>query len=139
MSGGRGADFRAVDAPPEVLVATIERHIKTGLEPVRHTVGPLGNLIECFIGAHAAGAAERVVVAVERQDTETARREFEKALEVNPDDLNSLLDLGILYQKTGDNKQALHYLQLFLSKVPRGQFADQIPAVREAIQELKSP
>ena len=79
------------------------------------------------------------LVAVERQDTETARREFEKALEVNPDDLNSLLDLGILYQKTGDNKQALHYLQLFLSKVPRGQFADQIPAVREAIQELKSP
>jgi choline-sulfatase len=77
------------------------------------------------------------LVAVQREDTETARREFEKALEVNPDDLNSILDLGILYQKTGDKKQALHYLQLFLSKVPRGQFADQTQAVREAVRELK--
>jgi choline-sulfatase len=79
------------------------------------------------------------LVAVEREDTETARREFEKALEINPDDLNSLLDLGILYQKTANTEQALHYLQMFLSKAPRGQFADQIPAVREAIQELKRP
>jgi tetratricopeptide (TPR) repeat protein len=77
------------------------------------------------------------LVAVKREDAETARREFEKALEVNPDDLNSLLDLGILYQKTGNKKQALYYLQLFLSKAPRGHFADQIPAVREAIRELK--
>jgi tetratricopeptide (TPR) repeat protein len=77
------------------------------------------------------------LVAVQREDTGSARREFEKALEVNPDDLNSLLDLGILYQKTANKEQALHYLQLFLSKVPRGQFTDQIPAVREAIQELR--
>jgi choline-sulfatase len=77
------------------------------------------------------------LVAVQREDTETARREFEKALEVNPNELNSLLDLGILYQKTGNKEQALHYLQLFLSKAPRGQFADQILAVREAIQELR--
>ena len=77
------------------------------------------------------------LVAIQREDTETARREFEKALDVNPNDLNSLLDLGILYQKTGNKGQALRYLQLFLSKVPRGQFTDQILAVREAIQELK--
>ena len=75
-------------------------------------------------------------MAIGRRDTETARREFEKAIEVNPNDVKSLLDLGILYQKTGNREQSLHYLQLFMSKVPRGQFTDQLQAVREAIQEL---
>jgi choline-sulfatase len=77
------------------------------------------------------------LVAIERRDTETARREFEKAVEVNPNEVKSLLDLGILYQHTGDREQSLHYLQLFMSKVPRGQYTDQLPAVREAIRELK--
>jgi tetratricopeptide (TPR) repeat protein len=78
------------------------------------------------------------LVAIERRDTETARREFEKAVEVNPNEVKSLLDLGILYQHTGNREQSLHYLQLFMSKVPRGQFTDQLPVVREAIQELKN-
>jgi choline-sulfatase len=77
------------------------------------------------------------LVAIERGDTDTARRAFEKAVEVNPGEVKSLLDLGILYQKTGNKEQALRYLQLFLSKVPRGQLADQVQAVREAIQELR--
>jgi len=78
------------------------------------------------------------LVAIQRRDTETARREFEKALEVNPDEVKSLLDLGILYQNTGNREQALHYLQRFIDKVPPGQFAHQLPAVREAIQKLKA-
>jgi arylsulfatase A-like enzyme/Flp pilus assembly protein TadD len=77
------------------------------------------------------------LVAIQRGNIENARREFEKAVEVNPDEVKSLLDLGILYQKTGNREQALHYLQLFIKKVPRGQFADQLPAVREAIQVLR--
>jgi arylsulfatase A-like enzyme/Flp pilus assembly protein TadD len=77
------------------------------------------------------------LVAAARKDMETARREFEKAVEVNPDEAKALLDLGILYQNMGNREQALHYLQLFLSKAPKGQFAEQLPAVREAIQELK--
>ena len=62
-----------------------------------------------------------------------------RAIEVNPDEVKSLLDLGILYQyqQMGNRQKALHYLQLFISKVPRGQFTVQLPAVREAIQELR--
>jgi arylsulfatase A-like enzyme/Flp pilus assembly protein TadD len=78
------------------------------------------------------------LLAVERKDTETARREFEKALEVNPQEVRALLDLGILYQQTGNREQALHYLQAFLDKAPRGEFSDQIPEVRDAIQDLKA-
>jgi arylsulfatase A-like enzyme/Flp pilus assembly protein TadD len=77
------------------------------------------------------------LIAAQRGDAETARREFEKAVAVNPNDVKSLLDLGILYQNTGNKEQALHYLQTFLSKVPPGQFTDQLPAVREAINDLK--
>ena len=35
------------------------------------------------------------LVAVQRGDAETARRQFEKAIEVNPNEVKSLLDLGI--------------------------------------------
>ena len=77
------------------------------------------------------------LVAAQRKDMETARREFERAVEVNPDEVKSLLDLGILYQQTGDRERSLRYLQMFVAKAPRGQFADQLQAAREAIQELK--
>jgi len=76
------------------------------------------------------------LVAVQRGDAEGARRAFEKALAVNPGELKSLLDLGILYQQTGNRERALHYLRLFVAKVPPGQFTNQLPAIREAIQEL---
>jgi tetratricopeptide (TPR) repeat protein len=77
------------------------------------------------------------LVAIARRDADTARREFEKAIEVDPNEVKSLLDLGILYQNTGNSALSLRYLRLFLSKVPRGQFTDQLPAVREAIRELE--
>ena len=78
------------------------------------------------------------LMAVQRGDAETARRQFEQAIEVNPNEVKSLLDLGILYQQTGRPQQALHYLELFVSKAPKGQFAQQLPAVRETIQELRA-
>jgi tetratricopeptide (TPR) repeat protein len=78
------------------------------------------------------------LAAAQRGDAETARREFERALEINPDEVKSLLDLGILHQRLGNREQSLRYLQQFVDKVPKGQFTDQLPAVREAIQELRS-
>jgi len=88
---------------------------------------------------HYAAAYDGLgLLAVQRKDPETARRQFEKALEVDPDDVKAMLDLGILYQQTGNDAQALHYLQSFLDKVPPGQFSDQVPDVREAVKELKA-
>ena len=74
------------------------------------------------------------LMAVQRNNMEAARQDFEKTLNINPDDPQALLDLGILYQKTDNKPQAVHYLQLFLEKAPRHQFGDKFPAVREAIQ-----
>jgi tetratricopeptide (TPR) repeat protein len=77
------------------------------------------------------------LVAIQRGDIEAARRGFEKALDVNPNEVKALLDLGILHQQTGNNEQALHYLELFINKAPAGQFTAQLSAVRQVIQELR--
>jgi hypothetical protein len=51
--------------------------------------------------------------------------------------VKSLLDLGIFYQNIGDRKQSLHYLRLFLDRAPPGQFAEQVPEVRQKVRELQ--
>jgi choline-sulfatase len=87
--------------------------------------------------AYAAAFNGLGLVAVQRGDAETARRNFEKALAANPEEPEPMLNLGVLYKETGNKEQALHYLQMFLSKAPPDQYGEQIPAVREAIQELR--
>jgi protein O-mannosyl-transferase len=87
---------------------------------------------------HYAAAYDGLgLLAVTRKNLGDARRQFEKALEVNPDDPEGLLNLGILYQQTGHNQQALHYLQLFLKKAPQDQYRDQIANVRQAVREMR--
>jgi choline-sulfatase len=78
------------------------------------------------------------LLATQRRDANTARREFEKALEVDPEDLRAMLNLGILYQQLGEREQALHFLEGFLKRAPTAEFGDQIPEVRNAVAELKS-
>lgn len=77
------------------------------------------------------------LVAIRRGDGDTARQNFQKAIDLDPEQVEPLLNLGLLYQKTGDKEQALHYYQLFLQKAPREDYGHLLPQVREAIQELR--
>jgi choline-sulfatase len=77
------------------------------------------------------------LIAVTRGDAESARRDFLKAIEVDPADLEPVLNLGVLYQKTGNSQQALHYLELFVQKAPPQQYGALLPKVRAAIQEMR--
>jgi tetratricopeptide (TPR) repeat protein len=77
------------------------------------------------------------LVAVERNDAEGARRNFERAIETGPDEVEPLLNLGILYQKAGNKELAVHYFELFLKKASREDYGELIPKVREQIQELR--
>lgn len=77
------------------------------------------------------------LVAIQRDDADSARRDFEKALEVSPDEVEPLLNLGVLYQKAGNKEQAIRYFELFLKRAPREDYAPLLPKVREAIQELR--
>ncbi|HEV2494312.1 MAG TPA: tetratricopeptide repeat protein [Terriglobia bacterium] len=77
------------------------------------------------------------LVAIQRGDASTARQDLERAIAVGPDEVEPLLNLGVLYQKTGNKEQALRYLTLFLEKAPRDQYGKMFPDVRAAIQELR--
>ncbi|HKS94515.1 MAG TPA: tetratricopeptide repeat protein, partial [Terriglobia bacterium] len=77
------------------------------------------------------------LVAIQRGDASTARQDFERAIAVGPGEVEPLLNLGVLYQKTGNKEEALHYLTLFLEKAPRDQYGKMFPDVRAAIHELR--
>jgi len=62
------------------------------------------------------------LVAIRRGDARSALQHFQKAVETGPDEVEPLLNLGLLYQKTGNREQALHYFTAFLEKAPREQY-----------------
>jgi len=78
------------------------------------------------------------LVAIRRDDAEGALRNFQKAIETGPDEVEPLLNLGLLYQQTGDKQQAVHYFEMFITKATGSDYAQLIPKVRGAIQQLRS-
>ena len=78
------------------------------------------------------------LVAIQRGDAAGALRNFQKAIALDPTEVEPLLNLGLLYQKTGNRQQALRYYQEFLAKASPKEYAQLIPQVREAIQELRA-
>jgi choline-sulfatase len=86
---------------------------------------------------HSAAYNGLGLVAIQRGDGDAARVNFEKAIEYGPEEVEPLLNLGLLYQKAGDRAHALRYFQLFLEKAPRESYGHLLPEVREAINELR--
>jgi arylsulfatase A-like enzyme/Tfp pilus assembly protein PilF len=78
------------------------------------------------------------LIAIRSGDAESARRSFEKAIELGTEDMEPLFNLGLLYQQAGNKELALRYFQMFLQKASPQQYADLIPQVREAVRELRS-
>ncbi len=77
------------------------------------------------------------LVAIQRGDGDAAQRDFEKAIELDSNEVEPLLNLGILYDKAGDKPLALRYYQQFLAKASPKDYAALIPQVRAAVQDLK--
>jgi choline-sulfatase len=77
------------------------------------------------------------LVAIQRGDASTAAENFKRAVDMDPTDMESLFNLGVLYQKLGDREKAIHYLSAFVERAPRSQYAQQIQDVKEAIADLK--
>jgi arylsulfatase A-like enzyme/Tfp pilus assembly protein PilF len=78
------------------------------------------------------------LVAIERGDGDTARVNFDKALELDPDQYEAMLNLGVLFQRAGQKELALRYLRMFSEKAPREDYSHLLPEVRAAIQELRA-
>lgn len=78
------------------------------------------------------------LVAIQRGDSDAAQHDFEKAAELDPSEVEPLLNLGVLFDKAGNKPQALHYYQQFLAKASPKDYAALIPKVRAAVQDLRS-
>jgi len=78
------------------------------------------------------------LVAIQHGDSDAAQRNFEKATELDPNEAEPLLNLGVLFDKAGNKAQALHYYQQFLEKASPRDYGELIPKVRAAVQDLKS-
>jgi Flp pilus assembly protein TadD len=78
------------------------------------------------------------LMAIKHGDREAACRDFEKAFELDPSDLEPLLNLGVFCETAGDKSMALYYYQESLNKASPKDYGDLIPKVRSAVQELKS-
>jgi arylsulfatase A-like enzyme/cytochrome c-type biogenesis protein CcmH/NrfG len=77
------------------------------------------------------------LVAVAHGDARTAQQDFLRAIALDSADLEPVFNLGVIYQKTGDRQQALHYLTLFVEKASPQQYGALLPNVRAAIREMK--
>ncbi len=77
-------------------------------------------------------------MAVQRGDGDSARANFEKAVEYDPDAVEPLLNLGVLFDKADNKPLALRYYQQFLEKASPKDYGALIPKVRAAVQDLKS-
>ena len=78
------------------------------------------------------------LIAVRRGDATAARQDFEQAMSADSDEVEPLLNLGLLYKRTGDNQQAVRYFEMFLAKAPKAQYGTMFPEVREAIHECRA-
>jgi len=59
-------------------------------------------------------------------------------MSADSDEVEPLLNLGLLYKRTGDNQQAVRYFEMFLAKAPKAQYGTMFPEVREAIHECRA-
>jgi tetratricopeptide (TPR) repeat protein len=78
------------------------------------------------------------LVAIQRGDSDGAQRNFEKAAELDANEVEPLLNLGVLFDKAGNKPLALRYYQQFLQKASPKDYGALIPKVRAAVQDLKS-
>ncbi len=77
------------------------------------------------------------VIAIQKQDTETARGYFEKAVQLDPELVDADLNLGLIYKMAGDRKRARDYFEAFLAKAPRDQYGQIIAQVRSELAEMQ--
>jgi arylsulfatase A-like enzyme/cytochrome c-type biogenesis protein CcmH/NrfG len=79
------------------------------------------------------------IIAVQKQDMDAAQRHFEHAVRLDPDLVESQLNLGLIYKMQGDRERARACFEAFVAKAPRSQYGPLIPKVQEEIAMLKQP
>ena len=58
-------------------------------------------------------------------------------VQLNPDLVEAQMNLGLIYEMTGDRGKARACFQAFLAKAPRKQYGELIPKVQEELTKLQ--
>jgi choline-sulfatase len=88
-------------------------------------------------GTYAAAQNGMGLIAIQRQDPNTARGYFEKAVQLNSDLVEAHMNLGILYEMAGDRPRARASFEQFLAKASPAQYGAIIPKVRKELGTLR--
>jgi arylsulfatase A-like enzyme/Flp pilus assembly protein TadD len=87
--------------------------------------------------AHAAAYNGLGLVAVQKRDMPAARGYFERAVQLDGDLVEAHMNLGIIYQMTGDRVRARSSFEAFLAKASPAQYGQIIPRVRQELAALQ--
>lgn len=85
---------------------------------------------------HAATHNGLGLLAIRKQDMTTARTEFEKAVQYDPNLLEAQLNLGKIYKLMGANTRARQCFEVFLKKASAAEYGNLIPQIREELKSL---
>jgi arylsulfatase A-like enzyme/Flp pilus assembly protein TadD len=77
------------------------------------------------------------LIAVQRQEFQAARANFEKAVQIDPDIVEAHMNLGLLYQMAGDIPRARTSFQTFVAKAPRAQYGEIIAKVKAELAAMQ--
>ncbi len=78
------------------------------------------------------------IIAMKQHDLVGARKDFERAVQLDPNYVEANLNLGILCTQTDDFSCARHAFKIFLAHAPAADYKDMIPRVRYALARMGS-
>jgi choline-sulfatase len=77
------------------------------------------------------------LAAIQRQDREAARSNFERATALAPDLMEAQLNLGLIYKMAGDIPRARACFKAFLAGASSAQYGDVITQVKQELEAMR--
>lgn len=78
------------------------------------------------------------IVAMRRHDTATARKDYERAIQLNPDYAEAQYNLGMLCRQTSDIPCARKAFHAFLNDVPVGSYQNLVPQAKAELAGMET-
>jgi Flp pilus assembly protein TadD len=128
----KAAQLNPADLDSQANLATA--YLETGHLPEAERVYKGISTIDPSFAAAYNGLG---VIAIQKQDGVRARGYFEKAIQLDPDQVEAQLNLGLIYKIAGDRARARACFQAFLAKASPAQYGQVIPKVREELAALQ--
>ena len=86
---------------------------------------------------HAAATNGLGLVAIQKKEFDTALGYFARAVELDPDLVEPQMNLGILYEMSGERTKAREHFEAFLAKASPEHYGNIIPKVKQELAKLQ--